>query len=157
MDYGHRQLLLGRQLRDFLPGTPKQSPIMKTDDLRMKWKEVAEWRKLALAPRSVRIHEKLSICSKELPPLQIGDHVMNQNQLGNKPKQWDKRGVIIQAQPETRQYKVMTFGSRRITRRNRRFLKKIRISSDPRIHPNRFLKTPQCIRKCTCTTTPYTR
>ena len=39
---------------------------MKTDDLRTKWKEVAERRELALAPRSARLHEKLSIGTKEL-------------------------------------------------------------------------------------------
>ena len=48
---------------------------------------------------------------------------MIQNQLGNNPKRWDKRGVVVQADPKTRQYKVMTFGSRRLTLRNRRFLR----------------------------------
>ena len=49
---------------------------------------------------------------------------MIQNQLGNKPKRWDKRGVVIQSNPGQRQYKVMVFGSRRITMGNRRFLRK---------------------------------
>ena len=52
-----------------------------------------------LAPRSVILHEKLIIGTKELQSLQIGDHVMIQIQLGNKPKQWDKRGVVIHVQP----------------------------------------------------------
>ena len=47
-----------------------------------------------------------------------------QNQLGNKPKRCGKRGVVVQADPKTRQYKVMTFGSRRLTLRNRKFLRK---------------------------------
>ena len=42
--------------------------------------------------------------TKELPPLEIGDHVMLQNQLGNKPKRWDKLGVVLQADPKTRQF-----------------------------------------------------
>ena len=36
----------------------------------------------------------------------------------------DKRGVGIQADTEQRQYKVMTFGSRRMTIRNRKHLRK---------------------------------
>jgi hypothetical protein len=77
-----------------------------------------------LAPRGAKLHEKLKQGTKELPPLEISDHVMLQNQLGNKPKCWDKRGVVFQADPKTRQYKVMAFGSRRLTLRNRRFLRK---------------------------------
>ena len=54
----------------------------------------------------------------------IGDPVMIQNQLGNKPKRGDKRDVVVQADPAIRQYKVMAFGSRRLTMRNRKFLRK---------------------------------
>ena len=32
--------------------------------------------------------------------------------------------MVIQADPKTRQYKVMAFGSRRLTLRNRKFLRK---------------------------------
>ena len=70
------------------------------------------------------MHERLSQGTKELPPLKAGDYVMIQNQLGNKPKQWDKRGVVVQAHPEIRQYKVMVFGSRRLSLQNRRFLRR---------------------------------
>ena len=38
---------------------------------------------------------------------------MVQNQLGNKPKRWDRRGVVVQADTKARQYKIMLFGSRR--------------------------------------------
>jgi hypothetical protein len=59
------------------------------------------------------MHAKLKQGTKELPPLEIGDHVILQNQLGNTPKRWDKRGVVVQADPKTSQYKVRAFGSRR--------------------------------------------
>ena len=88
------------------------------------WKAVADWRELALAPRSAKLHDRLSQQTKELPPLDVGDCVLIQNLLGNHPKRWDKRGVVIQADAEHRQYKVMTFGSRRMTIRNRRHLRK---------------------------------
>ena len=34
------------------------------------------------------MHDKLEHGTKELPPLEIGDHVLIQNQLGNKPEHW---------------------------------------------------------------------
>ena len=77
-----------------------------------------------MAPRGAKLHDKLKQGTKELPPLEIGVYVMLQNRLGNKPKRWDRRGVVVQADHKTRQYKVMAFGSRRLTLRNRKFLRK---------------------------------
>ena len=48
---------------------------------------------------------------------------MVQNQAGNKPLRWSKRGVVVEVLPH-RQYKVRMDGSRRITLRNRKFLRK---------------------------------
>ena len=117
------QMLLGRQLRDFIPGKPAAS-ITSNKDFADVWTSVANWREKALAPRSVKLHDRLSQKTKELPPLQEGDYVLLQNLLGNHPKRWDKRGVVVQADTVHRQYKVMTFGSRRLTLRNRRHLRK---------------------------------
>ena len=117
------QTLLGRQLRDFIPAKPA-AHIKSHKDLSDVWKSVADWRELALAPRSAKLHDRLVQQTKELPPLQEGDCVLIQNMLGNHPKRWDKRGIVIQADPKHRQYKVMTFGSRRMTIRNRRHLRK---------------------------------
>ena len=117
------EMLLGRQLRDFVPAKPKPH-ITSSKDFQEVWKSVADWRELALAPRSAKLHDRLSQQTKELPPLEVGDCVLIQNLLGNHPKRWDKRGVVIQADAEHRQYKVMTFGSRRMTIRNRRHLRK---------------------------------
>ena len=58
--------------------------------------------------------KKLSEHTKELPDLSVGDHVMIQNQLGNNPKRWEKRGVVVEVLPY-RQYRVRVDGSRRIT------------------------------------------
>jgi hypothetical protein len=85
------QMLLGRDLRDFLPGTKPKAHLTRHNELRDTWQEVADWRELALAPRSAKMHDKLQQGTKELPPLEIGDHVMLQNQLGNKPKRWWSR------------------------------------------------------------------
>ena len=44
------QLLLGRNLRDFLPSAPRNSQIRKFDQLGPRCKDLAEWRELALGP-----------------------------------------------------------------------------------------------------------
>ena len=59
-----------------------------------------------------------------LEPLKTGDSVQIQNQSGNKPKQWHNTGVVTEVLPN-RQYYVIVDGSRRITVRNRKFLRKI--------------------------------
>ena len=64
------QLLLGRNLRDFLPNKSQRDHIYKFEDLGPKLKDLAEWRELALGPRQARMQEKLSQGTKELPPLQ---------------------------------------------------------------------------------------
>ena len=61
---------------------------------------------------------------KELLPLQIGDSVSVQNQAGTRPNKWTCTGIISEVLPY-RQYRVIMDGSRRVTLRNRRFLRKI--------------------------------
>ena len=113
------ELLLGRKLKDFLPFRKPKDSLWKLTS--QKWKDIADWRELALARRCKSIHEKLSERTKDLPELKIGDLVIVQNQLGNNPRRWDKRGVIVQALPN-RQYYVRVDGSRRLTSRNRKSL-----------------------------------
>ena len=57
-------------------------------------------------------------------PLQIGDSVSVQNQAGTRPNKWNCTGIISEVLPY-RQYRVIMDGSRRVTLRNRRFLRKI--------------------------------
>ena len=117
-------MLLGRQLKDFLPSKPDHLPPLGSHkDLSSTWQEIAEWRELALAKRSAKDQENLSTHVKEHAPLELGDHVMVQNQAGNQPLRWSKRGVVVQVLPN-RQYQVRMDGSRRITLRNRKFLRK---------------------------------
>ena len=117
-------MLLGRQLKDFLPSKPNHLPPLSSHkDLSATWQNVAEWRELALAKRSAKDQENLSEHVKDHAPLALGDHVMVQNQVGNNPKRWEKRGVIVNVLPN-RQYQVRLDGSRRLTLRNRKFLRK---------------------------------
>ena len=56
---------------------------------------------------------------------------MVQNLLGNNPLRWDKRGVIIEVLPN-RQYRVKMDGSKRVSLRNRKHLRKFKpIVSEP--------------------------
>ena len=108
--------LFGRSLRDFLPRSP--GALIGT-----MWREIADAREKALMPRAKGAHEKWSASSKELPPLSVGEDVMVQNQRGNTPRRWDKRGVVVQVLGYD-QYKVMVAGSRKLTLRNRKYLRK---------------------------------
>ena len=80
---------------------------------------IAESRERALAKRA-----QVTTPGKELQPLMIGDSMQIQNQAGNYPNKWYSTGVIAEILPN-RQYHVVLDGSRRISLRNRRFLKKI--------------------------------
>ena len=51
------QMLLGIELRDFLPNRPNPA-LHSYKGLKEKWQAVAEWRELALAPRQARMHEQ---------------------------------------------------------------------------------------------------
>ena len=99
---------------DFLPGKPQDYVRPKWSDLRQEWQDIAGWREQALARRCLKIKEKLSEHARDLPPLSLGDAVLVQNQLGNNPRRWEKRGVVVEVLPH-RQYKVMMDGSRRIS------------------------------------------
>ena len=106
-------LLFGRPLRDHLPNFNRK--------LRAEWDTIAESREIALAKRATKA---TSDSGKDLDPLKSGDYVQVQNQTGNHPNKWTSTGVIANVLPN-RQYQVVMDGSRRVTLRNRRFLKQI--------------------------------
>ena len=89
--------------------------------LRPEWDAIAGARETALAKRALK---PLSQDKRELEPLKVGDNVQLQNQSGNHPNKWFSTGVVSEVLPH-RQYHVVVDGSRRITLRNRRFLRKI--------------------------------
>ena len=106
-------MLFGRPIRDHLPRHDRE--------LRKEWSTIDDARELALAKRAL----KTTLSNgKVLEPLNIGDAVQIQNQSGNHPNKWYNTGIVSECLPH-RQYHVIVDGSRRITLRNRRFLKKI--------------------------------
>ena len=106
-------MLFGRPLKDHLPRLDQK--------LREEWEAIADRRENALARRVSIVTPSIN---RELQPLVAGDAVQIQNQTGNRPNKWNTTGIISEVLPN-RQYNVITDGSRRVTLRNRRFLKKI--------------------------------
>jgi hypothetical protein len=109
------QALFGRELRDFLP---RGKETLMGD----KWHKLAEQREKKLATREERDRTKWSEHVKKQKTLAPGDHVHVQNQRGNTPKRWDKHGVVVASKGHD-QYDVRLDGSRRLTLRNRKFLR----------------------------------
>ena len=101
--------LFGRPIRDHLP----------TPHLRREWQTIADSRELVLAKPHLS-----SPITRQLNPLAIGDAVQLQNQTSNHPTKWHNTGIITEVLPH-RQYCVVVDGSRRVTLRNRKFLKHI--------------------------------
>ena len=116
-------MLFGRELRDHIPRTDRQ--------LRPEWQAVAESREQALAKRALK---EIESGKQELKPLEVGDSVQLQNQTGNQPRKWYNTGTVAGVLPH-RQYQVILDGSRRVSLRNRKFLRKIlpisRVNSVP--------------------------
>ena len=85
----------------------------------------ADLREKALARRHILKQEQLSHATKPLPPLATGDLVRVQDQAANKqPGKWTKTGKIVEVQ-KFDSYLVKIDGSNTVTKRNRRFLRKI--------------------------------
>ena len=108
-------MLFGRSLRDHLPQTKRT--------LRPEWKAIYDAREIALAKRVCKPMTSQD-SKRELHPLEIGDSVQIQNQAGTHPTKWSNTGVVSEVLPY-RQYNVVVDGSRRVTLRNRKFLRRI--------------------------------
>ena len=118
------QCLFGRPIRDFIPILPGRFLPHPT------WRETLVCREEALRNRHMKALERLSEHTRRLPPLKVGDKVRIQNQIGNYPLKWDKTGCIIEVK-QFDQYVVRVDGSRRVTLRNRKFLRKYIPALDP--------------------------
>ena len=66
--------------------------------------------------------DRLTRGTKQLGKLTIGDIVSVQNQVGPRPKKWDRTGTIVETLPYD-QYRVKMDGSGQTTLRNRQFIR----------------------------------
>ena len=113
------QIIFGRVLKDHLAIKPGAFPV------RQEWRLEADLREKALARRHLLKHEQLSHRTKLLPPLAVGDLVMVQDQAANKqPGKWTKTGKVVEIQ-EFDSYLIKIDGSNNVTKRNRKFLRRI--------------------------------
>ena len=109
--------LFGRPIRDFIPILPgKYLP-------HLTWRSVLQDREVALRRRHMAVAERLTLNSKRLPPLRVGDNVRIQNQTGLYPRRWERTGTVIEVRQHD-QYVIRVDGSRRVTLRNRKFLRR---------------------------------
>ena len=112
------QVIFGHVLRDHLPLQPGKFQI------REEWRLDAELRERAFARRHLAKHEHLLTGTKLLPEPLLGDSVMVQDQSTHKPGRWTKTGKVVDILG-FESYLVKLDGSNVLTKRNRRFLKRI--------------------------------
>jgi len=90
----------------------------------------------------MRDAERWSEHTRRLPPLQVGDQVRIQNQIGPHPTKWDKTGTVVEVR-QFDQYVLRVDGSGRVTLRNRKFLRRFTPFGPPRP----FNDVPPPVRK----------
>ena len=95
------------------------------------------------------LKERLSENVKKLKPLEVGDACVVQNQSGNYPKRWDKTSTVIEI-GKFDQYRVRMDGSRRITLRNKKFLRKVDSFKDTFVPATPRACYPQCQIQSNC-------
>merc|ERR1712082_168597 len=98
--------------------------LMENLKVRKEWRFDRDMREQAMAVKFAELEKTLSVGTKKLQDLKVGDMVQIQNQRGNNPRRWNKSGKVVEKLDHD-QYLVKVDGGGRITRRNRRFLKKI--------------------------------
>ena len=115
------QIIFGRPLRDAMQFSMHLRKFSYPSFSR-RWREAWDLKDNALRTRYVRNTENLNRHSRLLPALQVGDRCLIQNRHGNNPKKWDSTGRVMKVLPYDK-YEIVVDGSRRLTTRNRRFLK----------------------------------
>ena len=112
------EIVFGRPMRDNLSFTHGLTRKSCSE----RWKQAWSAKEEALRARFIRTSEKLNMHSRQLPPLQHGEKCFVQNQHGPLRNKWHNTGTVMEALPFD-QYIVQLDGSRRLTTRNRKFLR----------------------------------
>ena len=116
------QIIFGRPLRDAFAFVNRLERY-SNPHIRPIWRDAWRAKEEALRERFHRTSEALTAHSHPLPPLVPGDKCYIQNQHGNHPKRWDKSGTVVESLGHDG-YNVKVDGSGRVTKRNRRYLRK---------------------------------
>ena len=132
------QMVFGRSLRDFTPTMPyKYSPSAD-------WCISQELRERLLSKSREQDGERLARSTRQLEELPVGTPVVIQNQTGRYPTKWDKTGVIVEIRPHS-QLVIKVDGSRRLTLRNRRFVRELKTGDNiKRTGDEKFFSPSSC-------------
>ena len=112
------QMVFGRAMRDFIPSLQYKYEPAKD------WSVTQEYRERTLALKREADAEKWTKRTKDYAVIEVGTPVILQNQTGNNPNKWDKTGVVLENKPHS-QVVIRVDGSRRVTTRNRKFVRKL--------------------------------
>lgn len=115
------EIVFGRKLRDAFSFVNRVGKFQNRQ-FRPIWRDAWKSKEVALRTRFTRNMERLNSHARYLPPLQPGERVFVQNQVGNHPGKWDRSGIVVEANGND-QYLVKIDGSGRVSLRNRRFLR----------------------------------
>ena len=121
------QIIYGRPIRDAFAFANRLEKFSNSH-IHPIWREAWEAKESALKTRFLHSSESLNEHARNLPPLVAGDRCFIQNQSGNAPKKWDRTGTVVEVLPHN-QLVVKVDGSGRLTKRNRRFIRKFMAAS----------------------------
>ena len=137
------QVLFGKPLRDAFSFVNRCQKF-ENHAIRSIWHDAWASKEDALRTRFANSMEKLNAHARQLPKLEIGERVFIQNQKGTHPNKWDRSGVVLESLGYD-QYTIKVDGSGRLTKRNRRFLRRYTLPGQPttRDVPSYTQLTPQ--------------
>ena len=137
------QIVFGRPIRDAFAFVSRLNRFTNCN-IRPEWREAWRQKEVALRNRFHRTAETLNEHAHPLTPLRVGDRCYVQNQTGNNPRRWDRSGTVTDVH-DFDSYSVKIDGTGRVTRRNRRFLRRF-VPASPNIsfpESSRSISTPQ--------------
>ena len=114
-------------------------PCAPTPENRLTLEHLNPMHPLQSPQRHLKMSERLSKQTRNLPPLKVGDHVRIQDETGTHPKKWDRTGRVVKVK-QYHQYLIRVDGSGHIKMKNIRFLRKFTLvtpdqQSYPTHHP----------------------
>ena len=121
------EVIFGKPIRDAFSFC-NRTQFLFNSAVGPQWKGAWTKKELALRKRYVQWRERYNTRTRDLKPLQVGDPVFIQNQVGPHAKKWDRTGLITEVWPN-RKYTVKIDGSGRTSKRNRKFLRLYRPAS----------------------------
>ena len=127
------EIVFGRQLKDAFKFVNRIQKF-KNHNIRPIWRDAWKLKEEALRTRFTRNMERLNARARDLQPLALGDRVFVQNQAGSHPTKWDRSGIVVDTEGND-QYLVKIDGSGRLSRRNRRFLRRFTVASPAISYP----------------------